>query len=206
MEEKVVALVSGGIDSPVAAHLMMRKRIAVLPLFLDNYPFAFSDTLDKAAEATEALFGKKQLYVMNHGGTLAEVLRQCPRHLTCVLCRRMMFRAAEAFAEKSGACGIVTGEFLGSKASQTAVNLGIVSRAVRMPVLRPLLCYNKEETLRIAQRIGTYGASTKPAMCCTVTPEHPETGARIAEVLRAEQRIDAQALTDKSMETLKLIQ
>ena len=206
MKTKAIALVSGGIDSPVAAYLMMKRGLWVYPLLLDIYPFSFEENKKRAIETVVKLkeYARYEFHahVCSHGENLAEFMKKCPRKLTCVLCRRMMFRIAEKVAEKHGARAIITGEFFGSKATQTLTNMGVVAQAVEMPVLRPLLGLNKEEIEEIARAIGTYGISTKPAMCCTVTPEKPSTRAKLAEVLDAEANVDVNSLIRESLRTL----
>lgn len=203
---RAIALVSGGIDSPVAAYMMMERGLEVYPLLLDLYPFSFEENKNHAVETIKKI--KKHAhydfhaYLCSHGKNLVEFLNKCPRRLTCVLCRRLMFRIAERVAEKKNARAIITGEFLGSKATQTLTNLGIVSQSVEIPVLRPLLGMNKEEIEEVARAIGTYKISTKPAMCCTVTPEKPSTRAKLEDVLAAEENVDMDALVAESLKTL----
>ncbi len=204
---KAIALVSGGIDSPVAAYLMMRRGAEVYPLLLDLYPFSFEENKKRAIETIKKLKSRAHYefhaYVCSHGKNLAEFMNKCERRLTCVLCRRMMFRVAERVAEKHRARALITGEFLGSKATQTLTNLGIIAQSVEIPILRPLLGMNKEEIEEYARAIGTYEISTKPAMCCTVTPEKPSTRAKLADVLAAEANVDMGALVGESMKTLQ---
>ncbi|MEW6328867.1 MAG: hypothetical protein AB1468_01995 [Candidatus Micrarchaeota archaeon] len=204
---KAIALVSGGIDSPVAAYLMMKRGAEVYPLLLDLYPFSFEENKMRAVETIKKLKGHARYefhaYICSHGKNLVEFLNRCPRRLTCILCRRAMFRIAERVAEKKGARALITGEFLGSKATQTLTNLGIVAQAVEIPVLRPLLGLNKEEIEEYARAIGTYEISTKPAMCCTVTPEKPSTRAKLADILAAEANVDMKALVNESLKTLQ---
>jgi len=201
---RVVALVSGGIDSPVAAWMMLRKGVEVIPLFFDNDPFSFEDNRERARASLEALRQHApgmRAYSAPHGESMVAILNKCPRRLTCVLCRRAMFRAAEAFARQQGADALVTGEFLGSKASQTARNLAVVAAAVAMPVIRPLVGLNKEEIAAFARIAGTYKVCATSAACCTATPEKPSTCARMEDVLNAERQfldVAAMALASAS--------
>ena len=183
------------------------RGLEVYPLLLDIYPFSFEENKKRAIETIKKLkehaHYEFHAYVCSHGNNLAEFMRKCPRRLTCVLCRRLMFRIAERLAEKQDARALITGEFLGSKATQTLTNLGIVAQAVEIPVLRPLLGLNKEEIEGWARAIGTYEISTKPAMCCTVTPEKPSTRAKLEAVLDAEKNVDINSLVSESLKTLK---
>ena len=201
---KVICLVSGGIDSPVAAWLLMKKDCTPVFVYFDNSPFTDETTQQRAFEAVEKLRklsgNPVKLYVVPHGGDLAEILRHCPRRLTCVLCRRMMYRVAERIALKEGAEAIATGEIIGEHASQTLRNLRVESEAVsRVTILRPLAGENKTEVESMARKIGTFDSSTKPASCCTGPPPKPRTRARIEEVLEAEKSLTIEEMIEKDL-------
>lgn len=201
---KVICLVSGGIDSPVAAWLLMKKDCTPVFVYFDNSPFTDETTQQRAFEAVEKLRklsgNPVKLYVVPHGGDLAEILRHCPRRLTCVLCRRMMYRVAERIALKEGAEAIATGEIIGEHASQTLRNLRVESEAVsRVTILRPLAGENKTEVESMARRIGTFDSSTKPASCCTGPPPKPRTRARFEEVLEAEKSLTIEEMIEKDL-------
>lgn len=201
---KVVCLISGGIDSPVAAWLLMKKECTPVFVYFDNSPFTDETTQQRAFEAVEKLrklYGNPvKLYVVPHGGDLAEILRNCPRRLTCVLCRRMMYRVAERIALKEGAEAISTGEIIGEHASQTLRNLRVESEAIsRVTILRPLAGENKTEVESMARKIGTFDSSTKPASCCTGPPPKPRTRARIEEVLEAEKSLTIEEMVERDL-------
>ncbi|MFQ6073976.1 MAG: tRNA sulfurtransferase [Candidatus Bathyarchaeia archaeon] len=205
-QSKVVCLVSGGIDSPVAAWLAMRKGCVPVFVFFDNYPFADETTRQRAVEAIQKLseyaHGRKlKVYVVPHGDDLADILRNCPRSLTCVLCRRMMYRLAERIALSEGADSIVTGEIIGEHASQTLINLRVETQALSdVSILRPLLGMNKQEVENLAREIGTLDASTKPASCCTGPPPKPRTRATLEEILEAEGHLDIEGMISRDLE------
>ena len=201
---KVICLVSGGIDSPVAAWLLMKKDCTPVFVYFDNSPFTDETTQQRAFEAVEKLRklsgNPVKLYVVPHGGDLAEILRHCPRRLTCVLCRRMMYRVAERIALKEGAEAIATGEIIGEHASQTLRNLRVESEAVsRVTILRPLAGENKTEVESMARKIGTFDSSTKPASCCTGPPPKPRTRARFEEVLEAEKSLTIEEMVERDL-------
>lgn len=202
---KVVCLVSGGIDSPVAAWLAMKKGLTPIFVYFDNSPFTDETTEQRATEAVKKLrkFTHKRsvkLYIVPHGDDLADILRNCPRNLTCVLCRRMMYRVAEKIALKEGAEAIVTGEIIGEHASQTLRNLLVENESLsEVLVLRPLIGMNKTEVESTARKIGTFGASTKPASCCTGPPPKPRTRARLEEVHRAENRLNIKGMIERDL-------
>jgi thiamine biosynthesis protein ThiI len=203
--EKVVFLISGGIDSPVSAWLLMRKRITPVFVYFDNSPFTDESTQLRALEAVEKLrklitADDVKLYIVPHGDDLADILRNCPRNLTCVLCRRMMYRVAERIALEEGAEAIATGEIIGEHASQTITNLRIVSQVIsKVSIMRPLIGMNKTEVERLARKIGTFDASTKPASCCSGPPPKPRTRAKFEEVQEAERRLDIDGMVKRDL-------
>ncbi len=211
-QSKVICLVSGGIDSPVAAWLVMRKGCVPVFVFFDNYPFADETTKQRAMEAIKKLSeyahgNKLKVYVVPHGDDLTDILRNCQRNLTCVLCRRMMYRLAEKIALLEGADAIVTGEIIGEHASQTLVNLRVETQAISdVTILRPLLGMNKQEVENLARKIGTFDASTKPASCCTGPPPKPRTRARLEEIREAEERLNIEAMISRDLEGATILE
>ncbi|MBL7169948.1 MAG: 7-cyano-7-deazaguanine synthase [Candidatus Aenigmarchaeota archaeon] len=193
--KSVIALISGGIDSPVAAYMVGRLGYKVIPVHFDNSPLASEANRRKAKDCVKRL--KKHITIddlvaVPHGKNLLEISRNCNRKYTCVLCRRVMFRTAEKLCKKLGAEAIVTGEFLGSKASQTLANLEVISQAVSVPILRPLLGLDKEEIQKIGKKIGTFGQDISPAGCCSIVPSRPSTKARLEKILEEESKIDVE--------------
>jgi thiamine biosynthesis protein ThiI len=196
---KTLSLISGGIDSPVASWLMMKRGCAV-----DFVHFA---TDERGIRKAKEIVGKLRrysprpfnLYSVPFRGMQEAIVRKCDRRLTCVLCKRLMYRTAEALAKESGAKALVTGENLAQVASQTLDNLLANSDAVSLPVLRPLLTMDKEETIALAKQIGTYELSIKAARPCHFVPYKPATKARKEAVLREERRIKS---LDKLIKTV----
>lgn len=205
LEGKAICLLSGGIDSPVAAWLTMKKGCTPVFVYFDNSPFTDETTQQRAVEAIKKL--KKhssektfKLYVVPHGEDLADILRNCPRNLTCLLCRRMMYRVAEKIALKENADAIVTGEIIGEHASQTLRNLHVENLVISdVTVLRPLIGMNKTEVESTARKIGTFDDSTKPASCCTGPPPKPRTRARLEEVLEAERKLKIEDMIERDL-------
>lgn len=206
---KLVALISGGIDSPVAAWLMMRRGAEVVPVFLDSDPFTDATTRGRAVSSIEKLaewnHGPMRSYVVPHGKTLEALLNHGERSLTCVTCRRMMYLVAERVAEVEGCDGLITGESLGQVASQTYRNLRAEDEAVSLPVYRPVIGLDKLEIVGRANSIGTFDASTEPATCCTVTPHHPETYASLDEVRESEGELDVEGLLDTALDGAEVV-
>ena len=203
---KTVCLVSGGIDSPVAAWLAIRKGGVPVFVYFDNSPFTDETTQQRALEAIRKLkkyvnVKSPKLYIVPHGHDLADILRNCRRNLTCVLCRRMMYRLAEKIALKEDAEAVVTGEIIGEHASQTLRNLHVENEAVsKVSVLRPLIGMNKTEVESIARRIGTFDESVKPASCCTGPPPKPRTRARFEEIHKAERKLDIANMIERDLQ------
>jgi thiamine biosynthesis protein ThiI len=197
-------LISGGIDSPVAVYLMMKKDVEVIALHFDNRPFTDENQLNKTLELIkhlEKLFDRRiKTYVIPHGENQIAFAGNCKRKLGCVLCRRMMFRIAERIAEKENADAILTGESLGQVASQTLSNIMVESQAVKIPILRPLIGLDKVEIIDIAKEIGTYDISISPGMCCTIVPKKPATQARLEKVLADEKRLNINSLLEESID------
>ncbi len=208
---KVVCLVSGGIDSPVAAWLVMNRGCAPIFVFYDNYPFTDETTKKRAFDAIEKLseFVSERpirVYVVPHGEDLADILRNCPRNLTCVLCRRMMYRVAEKIASIEGAEAIVTGEIIGEHASQTLRNLRVENEALKeFSVLRPLIGMDKLEVERLAREMGTFEISARPALCCSASPRCPRTKARLEEVIRAERNLLIEDMIKRDLEGAEVV-
>ena len=201
----MVCLVSGGIDSPVAAWLAMRKGCVPIFLYYDNSPFTDETTKQRAIDAIKKLREyapekRVKLYVIPHGKDLAEILKNCPRNLTCILCRRMMYRVAEKVALMENADAIVTGEIIGEHASQTLRNLRVENEAIsQVSILRPLVGLDKLEVERLARKAGTFDTSTRPASCCSAPPKKPRTRAKFEEVRKAEQRLNIEEMIAKDL-------
>jgi tRNA uracil 4-sulfurtransferase len=206
---KLVSLVSGGIDSPVATYLMIRRGVEIVAVHMDNRPFTDDKNLDKALQLVrhvQELTGSPiRTYIVPHGPNHVCFARNCNRHLHCLFCRRMMYRVAERIAEREGAAGILTGESMGQVASQTVQNLTVVNQAANIPVIRPLIGMDKEEIIAIARKIGTYEISTLPGLCCTIVPKQPSTAAKLADVLAEEEKIDIGALVEKTLEGMYVL-
>ena len=200
---KLISLISGGIDSPVATYLMIQRGVEIVAVHMDNRPFTDEKNLDKTMSLVrhlQDLTGTPiKTYVVPHGPNHIAFARNCQRHLHCLFCRRMMYRIAERIAQIEGADGILTGESLGQVASQTLQNLMVINRTVKMPIIRPLIGLDKVEIIEIARKIGTYEISTLPGLCWTIVPKKPSTAAKSGDVLCEEQKIDIGTLVEKSL-------
>lgn len=196
---RVACLLSGGIDSPVAAYRMMRRGCRVDLIHFHSYPILSHASQDKVREIA-ALLARYQLRVrlalVPFGALQQRVVLSVPPELRVVVYRRLMLRIAGAIASGWRARALVTGEAIGQVASQTLENLTVIAEASPLEVLRPLIGFDKDEIAREAQRIGTFAVSTIPDQdCCTLfTPRHPATRARQADVERAEAALELERL------------
>ena len=191
----VAALLSGGIDSPVAAWRMMKRGCRVVFVHFHSVPYLPATSQAKAKALVERLTEwqyASRLYFVPFGEIQREIVLAVPPPARVVVYRRMMVRIAEALARQSGALALVTGESLGQVASQTLANLARIDEAATLPVLRPLIGMDKLEITAEAQRLTTFEISIEPdADCCTLfVPAHPATRLTEPEVRAAEARLD----------------
>lgn len=189
---KVVSLISGGIDSPVASWRLMKRGAVVVGVHFSGRPQtsdASEYVVDDLAHALEPAGGFGRIYTVAFGDYQKAIASECPPNLRIVLYRRLMFRVAEEVARLEHAKALVTGESLGQVASQTLENMAAVNAVVSMPVLRPLIGADKLEIIDRAKRLGTFEISSRPADdCCTLfMPRNPETHARLVDCERAEE-------------------
>jgi thiamine biosynthesis protein ThiI len=202
---KVIALISGGIDSPVAAYRMMRRGCLVSFVHFHGAPFLDRRTQEKVREIVRLLTRfqyTSRLILVPFGEVQQEVVINAPAPYRVLLYRRLMARIAEHLAGLEGAKALVTGESLGQVASQTLENLTVIEEAVGLSVLRPLVGMDKEEISVQAREIGTYEISIQPDQdCCTLfVPRHPATRATAEEIGRAELTLDIGRLVKMSVE------
>jgi thiamine biosynthesis protein ThiI len=199
---RVELLLSGGIDSPVAGWLMLRRGCTLGATYFHSPPYTGDKSREKVIALARRLAGWQladvPLTVVGFTEAQKRLRDTGDGRLAVVLYRRLMMRVAERIARRAGARGLVTGEALGQVASQTLDNLGVIGEAATLPVLRPCLAHDKLETIALARRIGTYETSILPYDdCCSLfVPEHPETRARLEAVRAAEARVDVNALVE----------
>jgi thiamine biosynthesis protein ThiI len=205
----VMALLSGGIDSPVAAWRMMKRGCRVHFVHFHSVPYLPDTSIGKARELARRLTQWQylsHLYLVPFGEIQREVVLAVRPMARVVAYRRLMVRIAEALARQTGALALVTGESLGQVASQTLHNLARIDEAATMPVLRPLIGMDKIEITEAAQRLDTFETSIEPdADCCTLfTPAHPGTRLGREEIEAMEGRLDTDALVRAGMEGASL--
>lgn len=205
---KALLLISGGIDSPVAGWMTMKRGVTLEALHFHSPPFTSERSLEKVMDLCRVLAdwgGSLRLHVAHFTKIQQEILAKTPEKLLVTLLRRMMFRVAGRLAERSGALALVTGENLGQVASQTLESLKAIEQVAALPVLRPLIGFDKEEIIALARRLHTYPVSIRPYEdCCTIfVPPHPETRPGLAAVAAAEKALDTEGLVSACLETIE---
>jgi len=208
---RVACLLSGGIDSPVAAHRMMKRGCSVTFIHFHSYPILSRASQEKARELVRLLTTWQQrsrLYLVPFGDIQQQVVLAVPGPMRVVVYRRLMLRIAERIAHLRHAQALVTGDVVGQVASQTLENLAVVGSVAALPLFRPLIGMDKDEITAEAQRIGTYPISIIPAQdCCTLfTPRNPQTRARLGEIEAAEQALQIDELVGRAVESAEVEQ
>ena len=200
---RLVSLLSGGIDSPVAAYTISPWASELFFVHADNRPYygdqSYQNFLAVAARLKTIVTCSIRVYRVPHGPSLQKYLQDCNPKLTCIFCKRMMMRYAEAIACQHDASAIVTGESLGQVASQTLQNLRAIEDAVRIPILRPLIGLDKEDIIQTAKRIGTFELSTVRTTGCSAVPFKPSTRARLDQIHEEEAKLDIQDLVQEAV-------
>ena len=191
----ILMMLSGGIDSPVAALRLERRGAAVFGIHFHSYPITTRASLEKVKELAQVISraqGGMTVFMVPFADIQKATVKFAPPGLRVVLYRRSMFRIAERLANREGILALATGESLGQVASQTVENIAAVSDAIHMPILRPLIGTNKEEIMAEARIYGTFDISIRPHEdCCSLfLTEHPETRAKIEIVRAAEESIE----------------
>ena len=209
---RCVFLVSGGIDSPVAVWLLIRKGVEPVFAYFDNYPLC-----DQAAEGialdairrvcNEAKIEGSKVYVVSHSPDLQEIMSKCPPKFACILSRRIMFRVAEQICIRENCGAIVTGDAIGQKASQTLQNIVAADSVLRqVQVLRPLVGMNKLQIERYAKQIGTYQISIRPGVAsCGVPTSNPSTSAKRDRLNEIETALDTHAMVSRAVENARIV-
>ena len=207
---RAAILISGGIDSPVAAYMMAKRGIELTGVHFASPPYTSEraekkvcDLLAKVAEYS----GRMNLFVVPFTEIQEQIGRHCPEELFTIIMRRFMMRISEKIAKREKCQALITGESVGQVASQTLGAIVCTDAAADMPVFRPLIGMDKDEIVAISRKIDTFELSIQPYEdCCTVfTPKHPRTKPPLGAVLAAEEALDCEALTDRAAENARLI-
>ena len=207
---KIIVLLSGGIDSPVAAWKMIRRGCTATFVHFHSFPYTNKESQEKAKQVATLLAQnqlRSRIYLVPFADIQRKIMVETPMESRVILYRRYMLRLAEKIAFKEKARALVTGDSLGQVASQTLENIDVISRAVPMPVLRPLVGTDKEEIVSVGRRIGTYEISILPDQdCCSLfVPKHPETRANLKKIEGVEEGLDVSEEFRRALETAEVL-
>lgn len=196
VEGRVVALISGGIDSPVAAWMMMKRGCYVIPLHFSQNEVETSKALDNIAQLRRYSYGwELRPIVLDHASTVMPTLEKLraigESRWNCIFCKRVLIAKACQIAEEQGALGVVMGDALGQVASQSLANMAVISYGAPLPILRPLIGLDKMEIIALARRIGTFDISTRAQAPCAFLPSHPVTRGSLEKLREILTRLDA---------------
>ncbi|MDE0424056.1 MAG: tRNA 4-thiouridine(8) synthase ThiI [Candidatus Poribacteria bacterium] len=208
---KVLVMLSGGIDSPVAAWQMIKRGAKAVFIHFYSYPYTDKASLEKVIELAQILAVsnyRSLVYLVPFAELQQTIVTQTPAPFRVLLYRRMMTRIAERVATLVNAEALVTGESLAQVASQTLTNLRTIEAIADIPILRPLIGEDKAEIIEKAQQIGTFDISTRPHQdCCSLfVPKHPATRASLAELADVESNLDIDALVETALNNLEKIE
>lgn len=205
----LISLISGGIDSPVASYMMMKRGARITFAHFKNKTVA-GDALGEAKiedliRTLNKFQGDSKLYVIPFDDFQKELITYIPAKNRMIIYRRIMLKIAENIAKKESAKGVVTGDSLSQVASQTLENISAAYRAISMPIFAPLIGMNKQEIISLAKKIGTYETSIIPhSDCCSlISSKHPETKAQLDEIEKQEKNIDIENLIHKILPQIK---
>jgi thiamine biosynthesis protein ThiI len=207
---KVLTLISGGIDSPVAAYLMAKRGAENVWLHFHSFPLVSQRSIEKVKKLAQ-VFLKYQphlkIYLFPFSKIQVQIRIKSPPKYRVLLYRRAMVKIGEDLAKKENCYALVTGESLGQVSSQTLPNLEIIEKAVAIPILRPLIGFDKEEIINFSKKIGTYQISILPQEdCCTLfTPKHSSAKGNLKEIEKIEKKLNLKKLIEKTKKEIQIL-
>jgi len=206
---KALVLLSGGIDSPVAAYYALKRGVKVDLVHFHSMPYTSPASIEKVkylAEIIKKYQIQSKIFLIPFADIQKEIVLKAPEKLRIIIYRRMMLRIAEKLAMKNNSLALYTGESVGQVASQTLENINATEDAIKIPILRPLIGFDKEDIIKKAKEIGTYNISILPHEdCCSrFVPKHPETKACLKEVWEAEEKINVEKIIRSAMAKIKV--
>ena len=206
---KLVSLISGGIDSPVASYLMSKAGADIILLHMNNGRYGDPKDLEKVVAISEQLeryTGKEfPVYEADHCANQEVIAHKADSNYQCVMCKRAMQNVAKRFAQEIGASGIVMGDSLGQVASQTLTNIRAEQAGLGFPILRPLIGLDKEEIISVAETIGTFDISIIKTSGCAAVPIRPITEAKIEKISQFEEKMDFDAMIDRCVASIRKV-
>lgn len=206
--KKLVALLSTGLDSPIACYLMMRKGYDIVSLSMLNGQeknHINLNKVEKIAQKLVELTGRKiYMNFVDYDRYLNDFIKKCDQKITCILCKRTMLQTAAALAKQNNAVGIINGDILGEQASQTLDNLFVVNEINNeIPVIRPLIGFDKLDIIRLSRHCGLYELSLIEGVGCNKNPQFPETHAKLKYIQENEQNIDRSDILKQILSSLQ---
>lgn len=210
-QPKGMLMLSGGIDSPVAGYLAMKRGIVIDAVYFEAIPHTSLEAREKVITLCRKLSSYTNhinLHIVNFTPIQEEIYKNCREDYCITIMRRMMFRIMEKLATKYNGLAIINGESVGQVASQTLTSMSVINSVTNMPVIRPLACLDKLEIMDIARKIDTYETSILPYEdCCTVfVPKHPAINPKIETAVKEENKFDYGKLIDEAVNSLNTIQ
>ena len=207
---RAMILLSGGIDSPVAAYMIAKRGVEIEAVHFFSYPYTSQLAKDKVLELARLVTkysGKMTVNIVSFTEIQEAIRDNCPEEFFTLIMRRFMMEISQRIAKHDGCGALITGENLGQVASQTMEAMAVTGAVVDIPIFMPLVGMDKEEIVTIARKIGTLDTSILPYEdCCTVfTPKHPKTKPTLGQLLHAERNLDRQALIEKALATVEKI-
>ena len=207
---KIMHMLSGGIDSPIAAYLLMKRGLRIECIHFASPPYTNAGVIEKLKD----LLGKLNKYqpeirlnIIPFTKLQEEIYKQSDESYAITIMRRMMFRLADGLAKRRRCLAISTGESVGQVASQTLESMNVINDVTNMPVLRPVVCYDKTEIIELARKIDTFDISIRPFEdCCTIfAPKNPKTKPSMQEVLKFEAKWDYQSMIEEALNNVEVI-
>ena len=210
IQGKGMLMLSGGIDSPVAGYLALKRGVDIDCLYFESPPHTSLEAKNKVIKLASIIneySGNVKVHVVPFTEIQEAIYKNCPPNYMITIMRRMMYRIATKYAKMRGCEIIINGESVGQVASQTITSMSVINSVTNMPIIRPVACLDKLEIIKIAEKIGTYETSILPFEdCCTIfLPRHPVINPKLEKCIEAEKRFDYEALIDKCIANIEII-
>ncbi|MBT3814566.1 hypothetical protein HOE37_04580 [Candidatus Woesearchaeota archaeon] len=202
--EKAIALLSGGIDSPVAIHLM-QNRLDIIAVHFHQVPLTGEEEIDKVKELVKKLKLKK-VYLIPFAEVLKDLTTKCNHKDYFILSKILMFKTAELIAEKEKAKYLITGENLAQVSSQTLSNLNVITKNLKLEIFRPVLTFDKQEIINLAKKIGTYETSKGPEICCLLGPKSPSTKSNPEKIAAQLEKLELDKIMKESLNKAEVLE
>ena len=210
IQGKGMLMLSGGIDSPVAGYLALKRGVSVECLYFESPPHTSLNAKNKVIKLASIIneySGNVKVHVVPFTKLQEAIYQNCPANYNITIMRRMMYRIATKYAQKRNCEILINGESVGQVASQTITSMSVINNVTNMPVIRPVACLDKLEIIKIAEKIGTYETSILPFEdCCTIfLPKHPAINPKLEKCLQYESNFDYESLIDECINNIEVI-